>query len=123
MDSEHCVLYCHVGYDGDRTSDGHIDKLTGYGYEAIRQQAKEAGWVDCGNRWCCPACANDATPVIIYTVDDEYVGACVFTNLGDAQEHLEACRDGLDDVESARITIVTGKNTRGWINQLRGFEG
>jgi len=47
----------------------------------------------------------------------------VFTNLGDAQEHLEACRDGLDDVESARITIVTGKNTRGWINQLREFEG
>ncbi len=122
MDNARCAVFCHVGYDGGKTSEGHRDKFTGVGYEWVKKQARELGWVDTGNRWCCPACANDATPVTTYTIHDEFIGDCVFTDSVAAQEELRNRRDGIDAEEAAQIVLLTGVSTRGQVNQLPEFE-
>ena len=124
MADENCVLYCHVGYDGDRTSEGHIDKLTGYGYEAIRQRAKESGWVDCGNRWCCPACANDPETVAVYRIQDPMFGPpVIYTNKEAAEADFEDWKADLDADEIDRLVFETDTMTRGEVNQLGEFDG
>jgi hypothetical protein len=117
------TISCHVYYDGEPVSPGHMDQFTALGWDKTAEQAQALGWVDCGNRWCCPACAADTTPVTIYTIHDEYVGAVVHTNLGSAEEDLINWRDGLDEEEAARITFAIEESTRGYVNSLAEFGG
>jgi hypothetical protein len=122
--TERFVLYCHVEYDGGHASPGHQDVFHGLGYEWGKQQALEAGWVNCGNRWCCPACANDQEVVTVWKIQDPmFGGPVIYTDKARAEQDFADWKDGLDEEDIARLTFTTDEMSRAEINRLPEFDG
>jgi hypothetical protein len=116
------TISCHVGYEGNQVSVGHIESLAGVGWNETAQRAIALGWVDCGDgRWTCPPCAHDPEPIFAIKVALRDMGSCIFTKQADADVFA---RELIENDEAPEDVIVTTyQTTRGEINCLREFDG
>jgi hypothetical protein len=116
------TISCHVVYEGNPISEGHIESFDGVGWEETAVQANALGWVDCGDgRWTCPSCAHDPEPVTAIKVELRDMGSCIFTKQADADVFA---RELIENDEAPEDVIVTTyQTTRGEINCLREFDG